>query len=169
MEQLGKSHRILFWSAILLVAALVTMSFFHFFVWRDYIVSAQADCDPATEVCFVHICDSEADGECVGDPEKDTSYYKLIRRNAKNIPMCDPSAEGCDALMCPVGEVDCTVVFCDDSVLKEIKSTDTCNDPAEYVAAHQVTDESGGDGSDGASNSASDSGQAAADSVGSGE
>lgn len=108
----------------ILIITSVAITYYRYIVLRDYIIEAQAVCDPYAEACFTHICDSAAGEECVGDIEKDTTYYKLIRRNAKNIPSCDPKTEGCNALTCPAGEADCTFILCDSA---QVDDGDKCS------------------------------------------
>lgn len=104
----------------------VGASFYKFFVIRDYPIQAQDVCDPAFEICFVYHCDANFE-ECTGDPVADTSYYKIVERNAKNIPLCNPGVEGCVPLACPVGEVGCSVTFCDPGT-----EDAECSNPGEY-------------------------------------
>jgi len=106
-------------------------------VVRDYIIEAEAPCDPYSESCFVYVCDPEAGEECTGDPEEDTSYYKVIHRNAKNIPLCDPNDEDCEALVCPVGEADCEISLCDPEMEEDIE----CSDPVVYTEEHPIEEE----------------------------
>lgn len=128
----------LFWLVFFLVlAGSVGASYYRFIFTKNYIIEAEADCDPMTEICFVYECDPATE-ECTGDPEEDTSYYKIVRRMAKNIPLCDPNSEGCDALMCPEGEADCEVALCDADTAPEGQ---ICNNPEEYVATHPAEDE----------------------------
>lgn len=92
-------------------------SFYRYIVARDYIIEAQVDCDPATEACFVTECDPEstdAETMCTGAPTEDTSFYKIIRKNAMNIPACDSSQEECAPLACAEDERDCEYTFCEE-------------------------------------------------------
>jgi hypothetical protein len=124
--------KIFFIVFFLLIAGAVGASYYKFIVKRNYIVEAQADCDPYTKKCFVHTCDSGAGEECTGNPEEDTSYYKIIRRNAQNIPLCDPKEEGCNALVCPSGEAECEITFCDPATAGDVE----CSDPETYALEH---------------------------------
>lgn len=140
---MDKKSKILFIVFALLIAGSVAVSYYKFMVARDYIIHAEAECDPYTEACFVYVCDPapEADGDdCTGDPEEDTWYYKRIERNAKNIPLCDPNGEDCDALTCPEGEAECSYILCDEETVGE---GETCNDPAAYTLAHPEEEEEG--------------------------
>lgn len=130
-----------FWSKalfLIFIAALifsVGLTFFKFFILRDYTIQSQVECDPYTEVCFTYHCDPTAE-ECSGDSVADTSYYKLLDRNAKNIPLCNPAEESCASLACPEGEVGCVITFCDVSV----DETAECTNPEEYSAENPVVE-----------------------------
>lgn len=130
---LDKKSKILFVIIGLLIVGSVAVTFWRYMVKRDYIVQAQTDCDPETETCFVWECDPEStvEGEaCIGDEESDIWYYKIVHRNAKNIPLCDPNDEECTALVCDPGEKDCSEELCSESNVPE---GETCNDPVQYL------------------------------------
>ncbi|MFZ2187898.1 MAG: hypothetical protein WAV46_04735 [Candidatus Moraniibacteriota bacterium] len=145
---MDKKSKIFFAVFFLLIAGSVAATYYKIMIQRDYIIQAEVDCDPYTETCFVYVCNPEAGEECTGDPAEDTSYYKLIQRNAKNIPSCDPSAEGCDALICPLGEAECALTLCDATTAKD---GEVCNDPAAYAEDNPLESEdaAAADGTDG--------------------
>lgn len=107
----------------------VELSFLRFYVFRDYPIQSQIECDPTTEACFVYHCDATVE-ECTGDEVADTSYYKLIERNAKHIPLCNPVNEGCVPLECPDGEESCSITLCDASA----EDGSECSNPEDYNA-----------------------------------
>lgn len=119
----------------LLIVGSVAVTYYRIMIKRDYIIFAEADCDPTTEKCFVYVCDSEME-ECIGDPEQDTSYYKIIKKKAANIPLCDPNQEECEALVCGENEKDCEEILCEDENEDEIE----CNDPEQYNLDHPDTE-----------------------------
>lgn len=128
--------KILIIAILVLIAGSVAVTYWRIMVKKDYIITAQADCDPTTEKCFVWNCDpkSNVEGEaCTGDSEKDVWYYQIINRKAFNIPLCDPNDENCTALTCPEGEKDCSVEFCDE---KTKKKENVCSDPETYIKEH---------------------------------
>src|SRR3990167_8746068 len=135
---MDKKSQIFFLVMGLLILGSVAVSYYKYMVKRDYIVQAEAECDPYTEACFVYVCDPEAGEEGTGDPVEDTSYYKLINRNAKNMPLCDPSDETCDALVCPAGEADCSFTLCDPATAEEGAE---CNDPVSYTLENPIEEE----------------------------
>jgi hypothetical protein len=133
---MDKKSKILIIAILLLIAGSVAVTYFRIMVRKDYIISAQTDCDPLSENCFVWNCDPESkvEGEsCTGNTEEDTWYYKIIKRKAANIPLCDPNDENCTALTCPEGEADCEEIFCtEDSRSDE----DICTTPEQYILEH---------------------------------
>lgn len=135
---MDKKSKIFFIVFFLLITGSVAATYYRYIVERDYIIQAEADCDPYTEACFVYVCDPEAGEECTGDPAEDTSYYKLIERNAKNIPLCDPNDETCDVLTCPEGEEDCAITLCDPVTAEEGME---CSDPLVYTLENPIEEE----------------------------
>jgi hypothetical protein len=129
---MDKKSKIFFLVFFLLIIASVAVTYWRIMVKRDYIISAQQDCDPATEQCFVSSCDPESDSECAATPEKErTTYYKIIKKNAKNIPLCDAQKDECPKeLTCADGEAECSFEYCDASNLPD---GEECNDPAVYL------------------------------------
>ncbi len=106
----------------------VVISFCKFWLLRDYDIQAQLPCNPSSEACFIYACDSSVE-ECTGDPASDIFYYKIIHRNAQNIPLCDPADESCQALTCPAEEAGCSLTFCNSETEEEgVK----CTNPETY-------------------------------------
>jgi hypothetical protein len=133
---MDKKSKILIIVVLILIAGSVVATYWRIMVKKDYIISAQADCDPTTDKCFIWNCDpnSQVESEkCTGDTEKDIWYYQIIKRKAANIPLCDPKDENCEAFICPEGEKDCSVEFCNDSTKKK---EDVCSDPETYIQEH---------------------------------
>ena len=89
---MDKKSKILFLVFFLVLAGSIFLTYYRYMVVKDYIIETQVSCDPMVESCFIYVCDPENGEECTGDLEQDTSYYKLLHRNAKNIPLCDPAA-----------------------------------------------------------------------------
>lgn len=139
---MDKKSKIFFLVFFLLIIASVAVTYWRIMVKRDYIISAQQDCDPATEQCFVSSCDPESDSECAATPEKErTTYYKIIKKNAKNIPLCDPYANECpEVLTCEEGEEECEFEYCGEENVPEGES---CNNPEEYLAENPPEEECG--------------------------
>jgi hypothetical protein len=115
---------------VIFALACVGLTYFKLMVKKDYVIEAQASCDPSVEKCFVAMCDPSAE-ECTGNVQEDTSYYKIIHRNAENMPLCNPEEEGCEALVCPVNELGCEIIFCDEE--KAAENGTTCSDPEIYT------------------------------------
>lgn len=133
---MDKKSKIFFAVMGILIVASVGATYWRIMVKKDYIIEAQTDCDPYAEQCFIWECDPESDVEgeaCTGDPETDTWYFQVIRRNASNIPLCDPNTnEECEALVCGEDEPGCTYEFCTEENMEAQYAT-ACNDPDQYV------------------------------------
>jgi hypothetical protein len=140
--KIDSRSKILFAVVGLLIVGSVALTFWRYVVRRDYIVQAQIDCDPEMEKCFVWECDpnSTVEGEaCTNDPEMDIWYYKIFRRNAKNIPMCDPNDEDCTAYVCDPSEEDCSEELC---APENVPEGESCNDPEQYLLENPPEEES---------------------------
>lgn len=130
-----------FWSKALSLIFIVVLvfsvglTFFKFFVLRDYTIQSQVECDPYTEVCFTYHCDPTVE-ECSGDSVADTFYYKLLDRNAKNILLCNPAEESCAPLLCLEDEAGCVITFCDVSVDETVE----CTNPEQYSAENPIVE-----------------------------
>ncbi|MDD5489613.1 MAG: hypothetical protein PHP25_02960 [Candidatus Moranbacteria bacterium] len=136
----GKS-KILFVILGILVVGSVAVTYWRYMMKRDYIIQAQIDCDPETENCFIWKCDpnSLVEGEkCTGVPDNDIWYYKILSRNAKNIPDCDPNDENCAAYVCGEGEADCSEELC---TAENVPDGEECNDPAKYLLENPPEEE----------------------------
>lgn len=134
---MDKKSKIFFLVFFLLIAVVVIITYMKYFVAKDYYITAQADCDPAAEACFIYTCDPEVDGECPEDEAEWASYYKLVNKKANLIPLCDPNEEDCNALDCTVG-MDCQVTYCDEDTVSE---EEECNDPQKYLEENPPIDE----------------------------
>lgn len=119
----------------LLIAGSVFATYYRMVIQKNYIIETQVDCDPLENACFIWECDpiSDVDGEkCTGDAEKDIWYYNLAKRNAANVPLCNPATdETCTPLVCDLGEKDCEEIFCNEE--NAIEQGARCNDPVEYL------------------------------------
>ncbi len=104
-------------------------SFYKFYIVRDYMVYGHTECDPSESICFVYECDPETE-ECTGNEDEDTEYYALIEKNASQIPVCNPSVEECDPLVCTSGEVGCMISFCDETLAA--KEEVECSNPEDF-------------------------------------
>ncbi|RPI53857.1 MAG: hypothetical protein EHM49_03865, partial [Deltaproteobacteria bacterium] len=134
---MDKKSKIFFLVFFLLIAVVVVITYAKYFVAKDYYITAQADCDPETEACFIYVCDPEVDGECPEDEAEWTSYYKIVKKKANLIQLCDPNEEDCNALECLEG-MDCEVTFCDEDSVAE---GEECSDPETYLEENPPSDE----------------------------
>ena len=132
---MDKKTKIFFIAFALLIFGSVVFTYYRIMIKKDYVVEGQADCDPAAARCFVWECDpaSTVEGEaCTGDPESDVWYYKIVRRNASLVPLCDPNTDAnCDPWTCQTGEKDCEEILCTEE--NKVEQGVECNDPREYL------------------------------------
>lgn len=104
IDQKSKNLFIVFFGFILLM---VIISFYKYFIVKDYYIEVEIPCSPDVENCFVYKClDSEG---CTG--EGDIYYYKLLKKKASAIPLCDPELSDCAAYDCSDG-IDCFIINC---------------------------------------------------------
>jgi len=146
-EKKDKSGKIFFLVFGLILAGSIFATFYRTMIWKNYTIEAQTDCDPYTQKCFVWECDpaSDVEGEmCTGNADEDVWYYKLSKRNASKIPLCDPATdETCTPMICEPGEKDCEEVFCNEE--NKVEQEAECNDPEKYTLENPIeedTDES---------------------------
>jgi len=135
---MDKKSKILIWFFVVLIIGAVGVTYWRIMIKRDYIIQSQVDCDPYTEECFVHVCDPTAGEECTGKPEEDTSYYKIIRKNASRIPMCDPNKDENCVIQCEANEPECEYELCS---ADNVPEGETCNNPEEYTQNNPPADE----------------------------
>lgn len=141
---MDKNSKILLWVFAVLLVGSVAVTFWRIMIRRDYIIEAQVDCDPYTEACFVWECDpaSTVEGEaCVGDPESDVWYFKVAKRNAGRIPLCDPNTdENCQPMLCEEDEMECEEILCTEDQL-EAQYASSCVDPVVFTAENPIEEE----------------------------
>ncbi|EKE15791.1 MAG: hypothetical protein ACD_11C00105G0016 [uncultured bacterium] len=141
---MDKKSKIFFAVFFLLIAASVAATYYRIMIKKDYVIEAQTDCDPYAEECFVWECDPESDVEgeaCVEDPEENIWYFKVVRRNASQIPLCDPNTdETCDPWTCEAGEADCEDMFCSEDQL-EAQYASRCIDPVIFAEENPIEEE----------------------------
>lgn len=124
--RMDKKSKILLAIFVVLIAISTIITYYKIMIKRDYMIEAQIDCDPETESCFIYKCDPEQE-ECTGNPEEDTSYYKIINKNASRVSVCDSGSEECQPLVCGVDEPDCEITLCS----PEDSSGDSCSSPGD--------------------------------------
>lgn len=118
--------RILIGLLAVVIFAGAVVSYERFFIYQDFPVTVEAECDPASESCFVYHCDPEFE-ECTGDPEEDTWYYKRITKQGNMFPVCEGGE--CPEVSCAEDEPACEVEFCDPDGEEE------CSDPEAFLQA----------------------------------
>ncbi len=105
---MDKKSKILLFIVGLGILASIGVSFYKYVVLRDYQIFAEMPCDPAIDNCFVRTAEDNS-----------TSTYKLLSRQASNIPLCDPTNINCQALTCQPNEKNCVITTCSEKDLPE--------------------------------------------------
>lgn len=141
---MDKKSKIFFIVFGILIAASVAVTYWRIMVKKDYIIESQVDCDPYAEACFIWKCNptSTVEGEkCTGDPESDIWYFKVAKRNASRIPLCDTNTdENCQPMLCESGEEDCSEMLCTEDQL-EAQYASGCVDPVKYTEENPIEEE----------------------------
>jgi hypothetical protein len=100
----------------------VSLSFYKYYIKRDYLLYIKGLCDPLREKCFVHECESD-DIRCSSLPDQ-KFYYKILMKKAYNVPSC--TGGECSKVSCVPGEESCTIYYCSDDNLEKFDLSDTC-------------------------------------------
>lgn len=138
---MDKKSRILLIIAAVALILSVGVTFWRIVIARDYPISLETACDPASEKCFIKTCtpDDPANNPC-SDEKATTEYYKTLQMEAHSIPACDESNGNCAQLSCvgQMADAACTETLCDESA--KLPDGVTCNDPATYQPPGEKTD-----------------------------
>lgn len=140
---MDKKSKILLWVFTALIIGSVAVTYWRIMIKKDYVIEAQTDCDPYAEKCFIWECDpsSTVEGEACTGTEDDIWYFQVARRNAANIPLCDPEKdETCDPWTCGENEADCETEFCAEENMED-QYASACNDPVKYTEENPVEEE----------------------------
>lgn len=125
---MDKKSKIFFSIFFLVIFLVAVISFYKFYILKDYYITSEAVCDPARENCFIYECNPSG-GDCSEDPNERVSYYKLIEKRASALPLCDPNDSACPSITCRAGE-DCREILCDETT---ITAGEQCSKPPEYL------------------------------------
>ena len=132
-------NRIFYITLVVLILASVGVTFYKIVILKDYQIIAETSCDIETEEnCFAF-----------GDEETgETSYYKIINKNANTIYLCEATEErlGCnEELSCIEGEENCSYTYCDRENLAEgevcadaIETTETSTESEKLNSAEEM-------------------------------
>jgi hypothetical protein len=124
---MDKKSKIFFSVFFLIIFVVTGISFYKFYVLKDYYIRLETDCDPAVEKCFIYECDPADDSECPENVDERISYYKLIEKKASDLPLCDATDPSCPPVSCQAGE-DCREILCDEETKAE---EEKCSGPVE--------------------------------------
>jgi hypothetical protein len=131
-----KQSKKFFLMALLFLVVSFLFGLTRFIIFEDFPVQAKGFCDPAEEVCFMHVCDPENE-ECAGDIATDTTYYAKLYKTAKKYPHCGLfDTKPCPKATCEAGEKKCTELPCTQEVADEFG--DICSTPKEYQTQREA-------------------------------
>jgi len=110
---MGSMKGVKLFTLVIILASVVSIgvSFYKFYIARDYLIFANISCDPALHSCFA--------GDGNGAPQ----YYEKISRMANTIPECNGWLNQCPELTCAQGDSNCTIEYC------STDTGDTCYGP----------------------------------------
>ena len=115
------ANRIFYAVLILLILGSVSVTFYKYYIAKDFQIVAEVSCDSVLETCFHYEptpCDV-GDLECVPEEAYD---YKIISKNAASIFACEQTVEKVDCneeLFCLDGEKDCSYEYCTTDALSD--------------------------------------------------
>ena len=103
------SRHILLYALIPLFVITAAFGFTRFLENKDYAVTYESDCDPATESCFIG---------CEDDSCEVLYYYSYIEKRATDVyAQCGQDITECDAAyMCTESDTYCSITYCDPEV-----------------------------------------------------
>ena len=111
---MDKKSKILLWVFFSLILVSIALSFYRYMIKKDYVISAEAACDPKAQKCYVRNCEEDKEGtgcDTLTEGQK-SYYYTMIERNYRNID-CQSGDKRCtEVLPCQEGERDCREVLC---------------------------------------------------------
>ena len=126
MDKKSKNFFLIFFTAVFIVTAI---SFYKFYLLKDYYLKLETVCDPTKEACFIYECDPAEDSQCPENPDERVSYYKLIEKKAYALPNCNPDDPNCPPPACRAGE-DCREILCEEATKAE---GEQCSNPEDYL------------------------------------
>lgn len=102
------------------------VSYYRFFVYKDYMVSYNTDCDPAKNVCFI---------ECEDLDCNEHIYYYHINKYAPDVyKQCGNNIKDCsEAKICLATDLNCSVEYCNPDIKENL-----CTDPKEFIPAKDI-------------------------------
>lgn len=111
---MGSMKGVKLFTLVIILASVVSISvsFYKFYIARDYLIFSNVSCDSTLHSCFV------------GDSDATSQYYEKVSKIANTIPVCNGWLNQCPELSCTQGGPSCTVEYCSPD------TGDTCYGPA---------------------------------------
>lgn len=138
-------NKLFFTFFALLIIGTVGFTYWRIVVQKDYFITSEVSCDPATESCYHYEPEpcAEGDTEC----ELEEAYdYKKITKKAYSIYACEQTEEKIDCaeeLSCLEDEEDCYYTPCDPENLEEWEvcaETPVEEEASEAVESTEITE-----------------------------
>jgi len=119
----SKGSKILVTFIGLAMISAIGLSFYRYFIKKDFSLYVKETCDPSIEKCFVHVCE-DGDTRCSSLPDS-IFYYKIIYQKESKAPVCTDN--DCPPIICEANDSDCQIYYCSDENLIEFELEDTCS------------------------------------------
>ena len=99
---------------MLSIVIAVVLLYIRIFIYRDYWLVKEVECDPNNESCFIYtpeeLCEESEDINCINTTEPE--YYKIIHKKAFNVDECGfEDSETCSELLCGNSESESTCYY----------------------------------------------------------
>ena len=122
---MDKKSKILLVVFMVIILASITITYYRFFVNKNYFIYTQVSCDPLKDSCYSTKDCPSGDNSC--DQTK-ISYYKIMKVKAYELSSCNINKESCPEPSCKIGDQDCQLIKCDQNLTVGAESCgDTTN------------------------------------------
>ncbi len=121
--KVSKGSQILVWFIVLAISFSTGLSFYRYFVKKDFQLYIKEVCNPKIESCFIHQCE-DGDVRCSVYPDG-KFYYKIIYQKQYKAPDC--TSINCPPITCDVNDTTCSVYYCSEDNLKKFGLPDNCS------------------------------------------
>lgn len=119
----SKGSRILVIFIVLAIIFAIGLSFYEYFIKKDFSLYIKETCDPNIDKCFLHQCE-DGDTRCSSLPDG-KFYYKIIYQKEYKAPVCTDA--DCPSITCDANDKDCSVNYCSDESITKFDLEDVCS------------------------------------------
>lgn len=82
---MDRKSKIFIFVFIICILSAITISWYKFFILKDYIIKTEVPCNPNIESCLSKVCDPAQDNSCPEDVTSRVDYYKIIEEKAYDV------------------------------------------------------------------------------------